>query len=110
MCYGRFSKIVRLTNQELHNDSFYRPLVSFIHCIFGTESYLDASLTLNYEQDKHCQGCGQIVSCFRNLMKDDIFLPFLTKQVFITTNVILAAPNIDEINDNIGCSLFVFDI
>ena len=43
-------------------------------------------------------------------MKDDIFLPFLTKQVFITTKVILAAPHIDENIDNIGYSLLVFDI
>ena len=43
-----FQQNDRQNDQNLNNDTFYRPLVTSAQCIIGTEKYPDSSISLNY--------------------------------------------------------------
>ena len=42
-----FQQNDRRNNQNLNNDTFYRPLVTSAQCIIGTEKYPDSGILLN---------------------------------------------------------------
>ena len=68
-----FQQQDRRDSQNLNGDILYRPPVTSTQCIMGTESYLDNSRILNYDDDDYFQGYGQTKEAFRALTKDDIF-------------------------------------
>ena len=46
----------RQNDQNLNNETFYRPLVTSAQCIIGTEKYLDGGFLLNYNDDDYSYG------------------------------------------------------
>ena len=59
-----FQQNDRQNDQNLNNDTFYRPLVTSVQCIIGTEKYPDSGILLNYNDDNYSQGYGQIKEAF----------------------------------------------
>ena len=57
-----FQQNDRQNDQNLNNDTFYRPLVTSTQCIIGTEKYPDSGILLNYNNDDYSQGYGPIKS------------------------------------------------
>ena len=80
-----FQQSDRKRDQNLNNDTFYRPPVS-AQCIFGTEKYPDSAMLLNYNDDDYSQGYSQIIEAFRVLSKDDILKPYISDDDFRSTN------------------------
>ena len=95
-----FQQSDRQHDQNLNNDTFYRPPVTNAHCIIGTEKYPDSAILLNYNDDFYSQGYAQIKEAFRVLSKDDILKPYISHSDFRSTND----------GNNIGYILYVFDI
>ena len=91
---------VRQTDQDLNNDTFYRPLVASAQCIIGTEKYPDSGLLLNYNDDDYSQGYGQVREVFKALTKDNILQPYISEHDFRSSN---------DDND-IGYNIYAFDI
>ena len=55
--------------------------------IIGTERYPDSDILLNYDDDDdYSQGYGQIKEAFRALTKDDILKPYISDDVFRSSN------------------------
>ena len=95
-----FQQNDRQNDQNLNNDTFYRPLVTSAQCIIGTEKYPDSGILLNYNDDNYCQGYGQIKEDFKALTKDNLLQPYISDADFRSSN-----------NDyNIGYNIYVFDI
>ena len=46
-----FQQSDRQNDQNLNNDTSYRPPVTSAHCIIGTEKYPDSAIFLNYNDD-----------------------------------------------------------
>ena len=95
-----FQQSDRQHDQNLNNDTFYRPLVTSAQCIIGTEKYPDSAILLNYDDDDYSQGYGQIKEAFRALTKDDVPNPYISDHDFISSNDV----------SNIGYNFYVFDI
>ena len=53
-----FQQRDRQHDQNLNDDTFYRPLVTSAQCIIGTEKYPDSAILLNYNDDDYSQGYG----------------------------------------------------
>ena len=87
-------------DQNLNNDTFYRPPVMSAQCIIGTEKYLDSAILLNYNDDEFSQGYGLIKQAFKDLTKDDILEPYMSENDFRS----------NKTGNNIGYNLYVFDI
>ena len=51
-----FQQNERQHDQNLNNDTFYRPLVTSAQCIIGTEKYPDGGILLIYNDDDYSQG------------------------------------------------------
>ena len=100
MDYSRLSTKERQDSQNLANDIFYRPSVTSVQCIIGTEKYPDSAILLNYNDDEYSQGYGLIKETFKALTKDDILQPYISEIDFKSSN--------DGVN--IGYNLYVFDI
>ena len=64
-----FQQNDRQNNQELNNDTFYRPIVTSAQCIIGTEKYPDSGILINYNDDDYSQGYGQIKEAFKALKR-----------------------------------------
>ena len=95
-----FQQSDRQNDQNLNNDTFYRPLVTSAQCIIGTEKYPDSGILLNYNDDNYSQGYGQIKEAFKALTKDNLLQPYISDADFRSST-----------NDNIiGYILYVFDI
>ena len=95
-----FQQNDRQNDQNLNNDTFYRPLVTSAQCIIGTEKYPDSGILLNYNDDNYSQGYGQIKEAFKALTKDNLLQPYISDADFRSSN-----------NDNnIGYNIYVFDI
>ena len=95
-----FQQNDRQNDQNLNNDTFYRPLVTSAQCIIGTEKYPDSGILLNYNDDDYSQGYGQIKEAFKALTKDNLLQPYISDADFRSSN-----------NDNnIGYNTHVFDI
>ena len=95
-----FQQNDRQNDQNLNDDTFYRPLVTSAQCIIGTEKYPDSGILLNYNDDNYSQGYGQIKEAFKALTKDNLLQPYISDADFRSSN-----------NDNnIGYNIYVFDI
>ena len=70
-----FQQSDRQHDQNLNNDTFYRPPVISAQCIIGTEKYPVSAILLNYNDDDYSEGYAQIKKAFRALSKDDILKP-----------------------------------
>ena len=55
-----FQQSDRQNDQNLNNDTYYRPTVTSVQCIIGTENYPDSAILLNYNDDDYSQGYGLI--------------------------------------------------
>ena len=95
-----FQQNDRQNNQDLNNDTFYRPQVTSAQCIIGTEKYPDSGILLNYNDDGYSQGYGQITEAFKALTKDNILQPYTSEHDFRSSN---------DVND-IGYNIYAFDI
>ena len=95
-----FQQNDRQNDQELNNDTFYRPLVTSAQCIIGTEKYPDSGILLNYNDDDYSQGYGQIKEAFKALTKDNILQPYISGHDFRSSNGV----------DDIGYNIYAFDI
>ena len=95
-----FQQSDRQNDQNLNNDTFYRPPVTSAQCIIGTEKYPDSGILLNYEDDDYSQGYGQINEAFRALTKDNILQPYISEHDFRSSND----------GNNIGYNIYAFDI
>ena len=95
-----FQQIDRQNDQNLNNDTFYRPLVTSVQCIIGTEKYPDSGSLLNNNDDDYSQAYGQIKQTFKALTKDDLLQPYISNADFRSSNN----------GDNIGCNIYLFDI
>ena len=73
-----FQQNDRQNDQNLNNDTFYRPLVTSAQCIIGTEKYPDSGILLNYNDDDYSQGYGQIKEAFKALTKVN-FQPYISE-------------------------------
>ena len=71
-------------------------------CIIGGRKFPDAGRDCSHAIDKCSQAYGEIVSCFRQLGKDDSLQPHITQKDFITSN------NYPDCNP--GYNLYIFDI
>ena len=87
-------------DQDLNNDTFFRPLVTSAQCIIGTEKYPDGGILLNYNDDDYSQGYGQIKKAFKALTKDNILQPYISEHAFRSSN---------DANDN-GYNIYAFNI
>ena len=95
-----FQQSDRQNEQNLNNDTFYRPLVTSEQCIIGTEKYPDSGILLNYNDENYSQGYGQIKEAFRALTKDNILQPYISDHDFKSSN--------DGVN--IGYNIYASDI
>ena len=95
-----FQQSNRQNNQNLINDTFYRPLVTSAQCIIGTEKCPDNGILLNYNDDDYSQGYGQIKEAFKALTKDNLLQPYISDGDFRSSND----------GNNIGYNIYVFDI
>ena len=95
-----FQQIDRQNDQNLNNDTFYRPLVTSAQCIIGTEKYPDSSILLNYNDDIYSQGYGKNKEAFKALTKDNLLQQYKSEHDFRSSND----------GDNIGYNIYAFDI
>ena len=95
-----FQQNDRQNNQNLNDDTFYRPLVTSAQCIIGTEKYPDSGILLNYNDDKYSQCYGQIKEAFKALAKDNLLQQYISEHDFRSSN---------DCN-NIDYNIYAFDI
>ena len=95
-----FQQSDRQHDQNINNDTFYRPPVISAQCIIGTEKYPDSAILLNFNDDYYSQGYTQNEEAFRVLPKDDILKPYISDNDFRLIND----------GNNIGYNLYVLDI
>ena len=95
-----FQQNDRQNNQNLNNDTFYRPLVTSAQCIIGTEKYPDSGILLNYNDGNYSQGYGQIKQAFKSLTKDNLLQQYISEHDFRSSND----------GNNIGNNIYAFDI
>ena len=95
-----FQQMDRQNDQNLNNDTFFRPPVTSAQCIIGTEKYPDSAIFLNYNDDDYSQGYGQIKEASKALTKDDIPQPYISEHDFRSSND----------GNNIGYNIYAFDI
>ena len=95
-----FQQNDRGNDQNLNNDTFYRPLVTSGQCIIGTEKYPDSGILLNYNDDNYSQGYGQVKEAFKALTKDNLLQPYISDADFRSSND----------GNNIGYNIYAFDI
>ena len=95
-----FQQNDRHNDQNLNNDTFYRPLVTSAQCVIGTEKYPDSGILLNYNDDDYSQAYGQIKEAFKALTKDNLLQPYISEHDFRSSND----------GNNIGYNIYTFDI
>ena len=95
-----FQQNDRQHDQNLNNDTFVRLPVIYAQVVIGTKRYPDSGILLNFDDDEYSQGYGQIKEAFKALTKDDILQPYISEDVFRSS---------DEGN-NIGHNKYAFDI
>ena len=95
-----FQQNDRQNDQNLNNETFYRPLVTSAQCIIGTEKYPDSGILLNYNDDDYSQGYGQIKDAFKALTKDNFLQQYISEHDFRSSND----------GNNIGYNIYAFDI
>ena len=95
-----FQQSDRQNDQNLNNNTFYRPLVTSAQCIIGTEKYPDSGILLNYNDDNYSQDYGQVKQAFKALIKDNLLQTYIMDHDFRSSND----------GDNIGYNIYAFDI
>ena len=95
-----FQQNDRQKDQNLNNDTFYRPLVTSAQCIIGTEKYPDSSILLNFNDDNYSQGYGQIKEALKALTKGNLLQQYISEHDFRSSND----------GNNIGYNIYAFDI
>ena len=95
-----FQQIAQQNDQDLNNDTFFRPLVTSAQCIIGTEKYPDSGILSNYNDDDYSQGYGQIKEAFKALTTDNPLEPYISEHDFRSSN---------DDND-IGYNIYAFDV
>ena len=95
-----FQQNDRQNDQNLNNDTFYRPLVTSTQCIIGTRKYPDSGIFLKYNDDEYSQGYGPIKEAFRALTKDNLLQQYISEHDFRSSND----------GNNIGYIIYAFDI
>ena len=95
-----FQQNDRQNDQNLNNDTFYRPLVTSTQCIIGTEKHPDSANLLNYNDDDYSQGYGQIKGAFKALTKDNLLQQYKSEHDFRSSND----------GNNIAYNIYAFDI
>ena len=95
-----FQQNDRQKDQNLNNDTFYRPLVTSTQCVIGTEKYPDSGILLIYNDDDYSQDFGQFKEAFKSLTKDNLLQPYISDNAFRSSND----------GDNIGSEIYAFDI
>ena len=95
-----FQQNDRQNDQNLNNDTFYRPLVTSTQCTIGTEKYPDSGILLNYNDDYYSQGYGLIKEAFKALTKDNRLQPYISEHDFRSSSD----------GNNIGYNIYAFDI
>ena len=98
-----FQQNDRQNDQNLNNDTFYRPLVTSAQCIIGTEKYPDSGILQNYNDEDYSQGSqgyGQIKEAFISLTKNNLLQPHISDDDFRSSND----------GNNIGYNIYAFDI
>ena len=68
----RFVQRDQFNQQHQENDRFYRPSVLNAQCFTGSQKHPSAEISCNSAIDKYSQAYGEIVSCFRLLVKDNV--------------------------------------
>ena len=81
-----FQQSDRQDSQKMNTDTFYRPPVTSVQCIIGTEKYPDSAILLNYNDDDYNQTFGQVKEAFKALTKDDILQPYISDNDFRSSN------------------------
>ena len=81
-----FQQRDRQDSQNNSNDTFHRPPVTSAQGIIGTEKHPDPAILLNFDDDCHHQGYGQIKQAFKALTNDDIFQPYISDNDFRSSN------------------------
>ena len=76
----------RQNDQNLNNDTFYRPLVTSAQCIVGAEKYPDSAILLKYNVDDYSRGYELIKQASKDLTKDDILEPYMSDNDFRSSN------------------------
>ena len=80
-----FQQMYRQDSQNLNNDTFCRPPVTYAHVVIGTERYPDKSLIIDYDEDDSSQGDGQTNDAFKALTQD-ILQPFISEHDYRSSN------------------------
>ena len=81
-----FQQNDRQHDQNLNNDIFVRLPVMSAQVVIGAEQYPDSAILLNYEDNDHSQGYGQIKEAFRALTKVDELQPYISEDDFRSSN------------------------
>ena len=95
-----FQQNDRQHDQNLNSHTFVRLPVIFAQVVIGTERYPESGNLLNYDDDDHSQGYGQIKEAFKTLTKDKILHPYISEDDFRSSNE----------GNNIGYKIYAFDI
>ena len=95
-----FQQQDRQDSENLKIDSFCTLPVTSAQCMIGTENYPGAGMLLNYDDDNSL-GNGEIKETFRALTKIYIPQPYISDDVFRSSNAGIA---------ELGYNLYVFDI
>ena len=95
-----FQQSDRKYDQNLNNDTFYRPPVISTQCIIATEKYLDSAFSLNCNDDEYSHGYSQIKEAFRALTHDDLLHSYKSENDYGSSNN----------GNNIDYNFYVFDI
>ena len=88
---------------QLHQniDTFYRVTVVNAQYKIGSKKKPDAGINCNFVFNKFSQAYGGIISCFRQLDRDNILQPYNTQKVFIISD--------NYPDGNPGCNSYDFD-
>ena len=76
----------QFNQKHQNNDTFHRLSVVNAQCFVRNQKYPDVGINCNYAIDKDSQACGEIISCFRHLAKDNILQPSITRKDFKTSS------------------------
>ena len=82
-----FQQRDRQDSKNLNNETFYRPLLTSVQCITGTEKYPNSAILLNSDDDDdYSQGYAQNIEAFRALTKADILKAYISDKDFTSPN------------------------
>ena len=95
-----FQQNVRQNDQDLNNDTFYRPLITSTQGIIGTEKEPDSVIFLKYNEGVYSQEYGHIKEAFKALTKNNLLQPYISELDFRSSNA----------DNDFGYNIYAFDI